>query len=85
MDLKPSNSKWPGVGGDLDPIHLAQENGLLGGPARLGLPGRTFVARLRWDPHRQRAPAVAQVRARGGPLPGFRRNRAGSRVWKLPP
>lgn len=36
--------------------------------------------------HRQRAPAVAQVRARGGgSFPGFQRNRVGSQVWKLPP
>lgn len=34
--------------------------------------------------HRQRAPTVAQVRARGGPLPGFRKNSLGSRIWKLP-
>ena len=35
--------------------------------------------------HRQRAPAVAQVRVRGGgSFPGFQRNRGGSQVWKLP-
>lgn len=54
-------------------------------PPREDSGGQAEVGPLGPCCHRQRAPAVAQVRARGGPLPGFRRNRAGCRVWKLPP